>query len=46
MSKLIKGGPYSAPIKLNEYPQTKGPTPVKPATTDANGGLSEKLPKK
>lgn len=46
MSKLIKGGPHSSPAKLTEYTPPGASTPVKPANTDANGGYSEKLPRK
>ena len=42
MGKLIAGGPYSKPAKLERYPGTKPSKPVNPQ----EGGLSSKLPKK
>lgn len=37
--------PKSQPVKLNEYKADKG-GPVNPGNPDANGGFSEKLPRK
>ena len=43
MGKLIKGGIYSKPVKLEKYGATKPATQVKP---QMGGGLSAKLPRK
>ena len=42
MGKLIKGGVYSKPVKLNDYSTPNVKKEVKPGV----GGLSAKLPKK